>query len=149
MKRGAAKQGTGSKQRTTGNTHKVSVTLKCENCEKAIRKNQKSVSCEVCFGKHHVKCTELNVKCVGTTWTCPKCLISFLPFHNCPSFDMLDKLDDTVQVNTDLISETLKKYSKHLSIMHFNNQSMITSFCEFQILVSQLPMDIITMSETC
>ena len=33
--------------------------------------------------------------------------------------------------------------------MHFNTQSMVTSFSEFQILASQLPMDIITMSETC
>jgi len=59
---------------------------------------------------------------------------------------MLDELDDTVQVNTDFISETLTEYSKHLSIMHFNTQSMVTSFSESQILVSQLSMDIITMS---
>jgi len=32
--------------------------------------------------------------------------------------------------------------------MHFNTQSMVSSFNEFQVLVSQLPMDIITMSET-
>ena len=32
--------------------------------------------------------------------------------------------------------------------MHFNTQSMVSSFNEFQILVSQLSMDIITMSET-
>ena len=88
------------------------------------------------------------MKCIGTTWTGPKCLISLFPFHNCPSFDMLDELDDTVRNNTDLISETLKEHSKHLSVMHFNTQSMVSSFNEFQILVSQLPMDIITMSET-
>ena len=74
---GSGKQGTGSKQRTTGNTHRAPVTRKCDNCEKAIRKNKKSVTCEVYFGQHHIKCTGLNVKCMGTTWTCPKCLISF------------------------------------------------------------------------
>ena len=135
---GLGKQGSGSKQRTTRNTDRAPVTLKCDNCERTIRKNQKSVTCEICFGQHHIKCTELNVKCIGTTWTCPKCLISLLPFHNCPSLDMLDELDVPVQDTTDLISETLKEHSKHLSIMHFNTQSM----------VSQLPMDIITMSET-
>ena len=110
---GSGKQGNGSKQRTIGNTHRAPVALKCDNCEKAIRKNQKSVTCEVCCVQHHIKCTELNVKCMGTTRTCPKCLISVLPFHtyNCPSFDMLDELDDAVQVSTDSISETLKEYS--------------------------------------
>ena len=104
---GLGKQGSGSKQRTTGNTHRAPVTLKCDNCEKTIRKNQKSVTCKVCFGQHHIKCTELNVKCIGTTWTCPKCLISLLPFHNCPSFDMLDELDVPVQDTTNLISVTI------------------------------------------
>ena len=32
--------------------------------------------------------------------------------------------------------------------MHFNTQSMRSSFNEFQVLVSQLPMDIITTGET-
>lgn len=35
-----------------------------------------------------------------------------------------------------------------LKIIHFSNQSMVSSFYEFQVLVSQLPMDIIAMSET-
>jgi exonuclease III len=48
----------------------------------------------------------------------------------------------------DFIAEALRKHPKHLSIMHLNTQSMVSSFNEFQTLVSDYPMDIITMSET-
>ncbi|EDO28986.1 predicted protein [Nematostella vectensis] len=144
------KHGIGSKQRTTGNIHKVPASLKCDNCEKTIRKNQKSVACEVCFGQQHIKCTELNVKCVNATLTCPKCTLSVLPFYNIASIDTsFEEMDsNSAYDSTQLISETLKEHSNNLSIMHFNTQSMLSSFNEFQVLVSQLPMDIITMSET-
>ena len=142
-------QSAGSKRRTSGIAHRVPASLKCDNCDQTIRKNQKSVACEVCLGQQHIKCTELSVKSVVSTWTCPKCLVSVLPFFNCQHFDTLEELDDSPLDTTSLqISETLKEHSKDLSIMHFNTQSMVSSFNEFQVLVSRLPMDIITMSET-
>ena len=149
----SGKQSIGSKQRTSGNTHRpgnsVPASLKCNKCEKTIRKNQNSIACEVCFGQQHIKCTDLSVKYIDTTWTCLKCLSSVLPFFHCPYLDTLEEFDDSVQDSTSLqISETLKEHPKDLSIMHFNTQSMVSSFNEFQVLVSQLPMDIITMSET-
>ena len=52
------------------------VNVKCDNCMKTIRKNQKSVTCEICFGQRHLNCTELNIKCLTSTWTCPKCLFT-------------------------------------------------------------------------
>ena len=63
--------------------------------------------------------------------------------------EMLEELDDSALDTTSLqISETLKEHPKDLKIIHFSNQSMVSSFYEFQVLVSQLPMDIIAMSET-
>lgn len=63
--------------------------------------------------------------------------------------EMLEELDDSAQDTTSLqISETLKEHPKDLKIIPFSNQSMVSSFYEFQVLVSQLPMDIIAMSET-
>ena len=62
------------------------VNVNCDNCMKTIRKNQKSVTCEICFGQRHLNCTELNIKCLTSTWTCPKCLFSVLPFSNCQIF---------------------------------------------------------------
>lgn len=146
---GSGMQSAGNKQKTSRNVHRVPVGLKCDNCDKTIRKNQKSVACEVCFGQQHMKCTDLNVKGFASAWTCPKCLLSVLPFFNCPYLDTLEELDDSALDITSLqISEILRKHPKDLSIMHFNTQSMVSSFNEFQVLVSQLPMDIITMSET-
>ena len=79
-KRASEKTSTGSKQMTTGSSHRLRGNLKCDKCEKTIRKNQNKVMCEACFGQQHLKCTELNAKYVGTAWICPKCLISVLPF---------------------------------------------------------------------
>ena len=141
-------QGTRCKQRSSRNAHRDPTSLKCDNCEKTIRKNQKSVACEVCFSQQHIKCTDLGAKYIGTTWTCPKCLSSILPFFNYPYHDTLEDFDPAEDTNSLHLVETLKNHSKDLSIMHFNTQSMVSSFNEFQVLVSQLPMDIITMSET-
>ena len=76
-------------------------------------------------------------------------MLSVLPFFNCQYPDTLEELHDSAIDTTSLqITEILKEHSKDLSIMHFNTQSMVSSFNEFQVLVSQLPMDIIRMSET-
>jgi len=76
-------------------------------------------------------------------------LSSVLPFFHCPYLDTLKEFDDSAQDITTLqISENLKEHPKDLSIMHFNTQSMVSSFNDLQVLVSQLPMDIITMNET-
>lgn len=93
--------------------------LNVTTATKTIRKNQKSVTCEVCFGKQHIKCTELNVKCTVFTWTCPKCLLPVLSFFNCPYLDTLEELNDSALDTTSLqISETQKEHPKDLRIMH-------------------------------
>lgn len=103
-------QSSGSKQRTSGIAHRVPASLKCDNCDQTIRKNRKSIACEVFFGQQHIKCTELSVKCIVSTRTCPKCLLSVLLFFNCQHLDTLEELDDSALDTTSLqISETLKE----------------------------------------
>ena len=85
---GSGIQSAGSKQRTSGIAQSVTESLKCDNCDQTIRKNQKSVKCEVCFGQQHIKFTELSVT---WTWTCPKCLLSILSFFNCQRLDTLEE----------------------------------------------------------
>ena len=117
---------------------------------KTIRKNQKRVTCEICFGQRHLNCTELNIKCLTSTGTCPKCLCTVRPFSNCPSLDM-PGVDNSLNVSYVGIPESvvnvLKEHPRHLSLMHLNTQSMVSSFNEFQVLLSQYPIDVI-MSET-
>ena len=84
---GSGKQSTGSKQRTSGNTHRpghsVPASLKCDKCEKIIRKNQNSIACAVCFGQQHIKCTDLSVKYIDTIWR--KKSINFVPIDKLAS----------------------------------------------------------------
>ena len=68
------------------------------------------------------------------TWTCPECLSSVLLFFHCPYLDMLDEFDQ--DINSLQISETLKEHHKDLSMMHFNTQSMVSAFKEFQVFIS-------------
>ena len=48
---GSGIQSIGSKQMTSRNAHRVPASLKCDNCDKTIRKNKESVVCEVCLGQ--------------------------------------------------------------------------------------------------
>ena len=59
---------------------------------------------------------------------------------------LLNVLDQTIQNNVH--SEALETNRNHLSIAHLNTQSMSSTFDEPQVMVSQHPFDIITLSET-
>jgi hypothetical protein len=64
----------------------------------------------------------------------------------------MSDVDKNLNVSSEDISEfvvyILKEHPRHLSLMHLNTQSMVSSFNEFQVFLSQYPMDVITMSET-
>jgi uncharacterized CHY-type Zn-finger protein len=52
----------------------------CDHCEKTVRKNQTSVSCNVCFGSYHAKCASTKHVYANVNWTCGKCLLLYLYF---------------------------------------------------------------------
>ncbi|CAB4018868.1 Hypothetical predicted protein [Paramuricea clavata] len=64
----------------------------------------------------------------------------------------MSDVDESLNASYEDISESvvniLKEHLRHLSLMHLNTQSMVSSFNEFQVFLSQYPMDVITMSET-
>ena len=79
----------------------VPASLKCDRYDKTIGKNQNKIICEACFGQQHPKCTELNAKYAGTAWTCPKCLISVLPFASTQYLDdTIEELNDEVRISS-------------------------------------------------
>ena len=128
----------------------------CVECEKPVAKNHKRTLCTKCFDTTHAKCTRfLDPKVVSSVapvdWTCLKCTFNALPFS-------LHNLDDTeieageqyssTTLNTSDICSILNQHPKHLKIMHLNTQSMISTFNEFLLTVSQYSFDVFTLSET-
>ena len=111
----------------------IAKATKCENCEKTIKKNQKSAICGVCFGQSHAKCTGLNLKYVTIGWTWPKCLISVVPFNKCSTADLLglsneepDLVDSAEHEKmSQNAQQALLNQPKKLRVLHINTQSMI------------------------
>ena len=60
----------------------------CGICSKALAKNSRIISCQICNASVHIKCNETDVKTFNknklnkTPQTCLKCQTETLPFHN-------------------------------------------------------------------
>ena len=126
--------------------------IKCEQCEKTIRKNQKAVSCGVCLGASHAKCAGVKNVSANMAWTCSGCLLSVLPFQKCRTDALIEDQEVISSYefteNTENIVRVLKEQSKNLRLMHLNTQCMTSTFNEFLLTAKQFPMDVITLSET-
>lgn len=111
------------------------------------------MSCSVCFGNFHLKCTDVK-STVVMDWTCSRCLLSDLPLFTCTTEEMNNDtpLVQLREESTDEISQNalraLQEQLRHLKIMHLNTQSMMSTFDEFLLTIDQYPLDIITSSET-
>ena len=87
----------------------------CPQCEKALRRNQKPFLCHVCKDLTHARCTgTAHLKQIRANkpqdWTCPKCLISVLPFYGQGDIDASDLLtSDDERFPTDEILQSCKK----------------------------------------
>ena len=126
----------------------------CLSCEKTVRKNQKSVLCEVCISLTHARCSGIasfKVKQVRAdtllTWTCGQCLVSLLPFHTCSELDTTTdtSLDESV---VDNIQEILSSNCSNLKVINLNTQAMTSTFNEFLLTIKTYPMDVALLSET-
>ena len=87
---------------------------------------------------------------VPASWTRLKCTSNLLPFfsHDIPDLDELQQYDTSIQLSDTNIRSILDQYHKHLKIMHLNTQSMVSTFNEFLLLVTQYSFDVFTLSET-
>ena len=126
--------------------------MRCEHCEKTIRRNQKNISCYICFGNFHIKCIGVKDLSPVTDWTCLKRSLSVLPFYGC-SLEMEDEVYCTQNGHSqDEMSEealrVLQERHNQLKLTHLNTQCMTSTFDKFLLTVNKYPVDIITLSET-
>ena len=127
----------------------------CLQCLRGVRCNEKRFFCVLCKYLTLARCTGItNINYIKPTraeeWTCPKCLISVLPFYGQntlhASVSPRNEVDTTLA--EDLHLEALKQNSKQLTVMHINTQSMIFTFDNLLLAVDRYKFDVITMSET-
>ena len=120
---------------------------KCLNCEKTIRRNQKQISCCVCFSLYHIKCVDV-AEPFHTDLSCSNCLMSHLLFFKCSTEEILDNdyghQSLSPQVNPLKFSDpsdiaaTLPNRPSNLWVMHFNAQSMVSIFNDFLLTVNSI-----------
>ena len=130
-------------------------------CERPVAKNQKLLACEVCRELTHAHCSNSNIdltffsSSIPTTWTCPCCAFTALPFRHAdfsdsaiPDSDLpgTDAIDSLQFANEHL--STLQERSNQLKVLHINTQSMVSTFDELLVTMNEYPFDVVTMSET-
>ena len=121
--------------------------MKCDCCEKMIRRNQASITCCACIGSFHLKYSGLTAS--SSTWLCSNCLGFALPFYKCSDAEMLDNtLDLSASLDPGLNIHPLCFNSGQLKIMHLNTQSMVSTFNELLLTVNSYPLDIVALRET-
>ena len=125
----------------------------CQKCNKTVKANSKRLLCIHCNSLVHLKCISTNAtKRLNSynpqRWICYRCYLKELPFFNTQNLseETISIKDQTTQNN--LHSQALEQNRNHLSIAHLNTQSMSSTFDEFQLMLYQHPIDIITLSDT-
>ena len=76
--------------------------IKCSECNGKIKRNTRYKNCEKCHGSSHIRCSTKSTN----VWTCPKCLLSELPFHKTTNEDFLSNLLGLDKTSTYLIKNT-------------------------------------------
>ena len=77
------------------NPRSLNNKMKCSECNGKIKRNTQYKNCVKCHGTSHIKCSTKSTD----DWTCPKCLLSELPFHKTSNNDFLSNLyglDETI-----------------------------------------------------
>ena len=114
--------------------------------ERPVAKNQKRLACEVCREFTHARCSNSNIdlkffsSSTPTTWTCPCCAFTALPFRHAdfsdsaiPDSDLpgTDAIDSLQFANEHL--SALQERSNQLKVLHINTQSMVSTFDELLV----------------
>ena len=107
--------------------------------------------CTYCKLLTHLHCTDTKTIAISNTknakdWICFSCASIEPPFHK-----VKDELSSNIKSDASYTIEHLEKLvelKKRISICHLNNQSMSSTFDEFQFMINQTRFDVITLSET-
>ena len=133
----------------------------CIVCERQVAKTQKRLACEVCREFTHARCLNSNIDLkffsisTPTTWTCPCCAFTALPFRHADFSDSAitdsdvpgkDAIDSLQFANEHL--SALQERSNQLKVLHINTQSMVSTFDELLVTMNEYPFDVVTMRET-
>ena len=142
---------------------------KCEQCERTMAKNSRSIQCVECECIKHLKCAGLTAKSsdrLETGWKCTKYSLKELPLFDAPispgvneipdnTHDAESKIDqDESYVHTlqptvcSSIVDERKADSRELMIAHLNINSLQNKFDDLQILNDSLKAHILVVSET-
>ena len=147
MSPGPAQTATSSTQKSKQKTNSKRSITKCDCFEKTIRRNQASITCCVCIGSFHLKCSGLTAS--SSTCLRSNCLGSALPFYKCCNAEMLDDtLDLSASLDSGLDIHPLCSNSGQLKIIHLNTQTMVLKFNELLLTVNSYPLDIVALSKT-
>ena len=76
--------------------------IKCSECNGKIKRNTRYKNCEKCNCPSHIKCSTKTTD----DWTCPKCLLSELPFNKTTNEDLLSNLLGLDETSTEFIKNT-------------------------------------------
>ena len=104
--------------------------------------------CEHCKLLVHLNYANVNLKIenskIARLWSCHACT---LPLHHQDVLPM-NKKEAAVDNHINTHVTKLQELKTHIRVCHFNTQSMISTFDEFQFMVNESKFDIITLSET-
>ena len=131
----------------------------CIDCRKAVRKNSKAISCDVCKQWVHIKCCNFSVDKYNSyvandtefSFTCGPCLLKNLPFGDSdldePSFETLNSQETFGNfVNDKSHFECFKK--KGLHFIHINARSILPKMSEIRLIASNSKATVIGVSES-
>ena len=81
------------------NPRSLNNKMKCSECNGKIKRNTRYKNCAECQGTSHIKCSTKSTD----DWTCPKCLLSKLPFHKTSNNDFLSNLHGLDETSTEFL----------------------------------------------
>lgn len=135
----------------------------CSICKKGIIKTSKSMHCEICKCKSHIKCAKISLDkyeawLSGTSnfqYLCDSCSLLSLPFNHCESlnssFECPEQNDPTkfVQFPSVVKEDCFKIFNeKGLHFLHLNARSLLPKISELKLIALKSKAAIISISET-
>ena len=100
---------------------------KCSICARTVARNHRGLSCDSCTLWCHISCGNVNPRQYklmqlpdDICWTCPRCLLSTLPFADVSNIELVNQFST---VNSTQTTETMAQ------LLHFSSSSSTLSTC--------------------
>ena len=100
---------------------------KCSICARTVARNHRALSCDSCTLWCHINCGNVNPRqyklmqlADDICWTCPRCLLSTLPFADVSNIELVNHFST---INSTQTTETMAQ------LLHFSSSSSTLSTC--------------------